>query len=188
MEIQVSVHDWLELPMQVRQDLRAAFQIPKSEGALVEGGIVKSDGTTRKDLQAITVDKMQIFLEAKDPSDDFVSLFNACVAKIVAKLTEEPVKQAVDPSVMVLAGWAAEISRMASTAQQMKLTDEFQALIIKFLPNDPITTSADTKASGPQSSEADQGGAKGSGRTKAGRGKTAKASDGGDLPDSPKES
>ncbi len=134
MEIQVSVHDWLALPMLVRIKMREIFGVKKSQGSLVEGNVVKSDGTTYEDLKAITLEKMQAYVDSQ--SSDFVSLFNACVDKIVEADKElEPIEK-VDPNEVILQEWGASISRMIAQAQTLDLTEHLRILINKLLPYD----------------------------------------------------
>jgi len=138
MEIQVSVHDWLALPMPVRIKLREIFSIRKSQGSLVEGNVVKSDGTTYQDLQAITIDKMRNYLGQNEPgivpNSDFVELFNTCVEKIKEEDKElEPVEK-IDPNTIILEEWASRISHMVLQAGNLNLTDALKVLINKLLP------------------------------------------------------
>ena len=149
--VQVSVEDWLKLPMITRVKLREIFAIPKSQGALVEGSVVKSDGTTYYDLQAITVGKMQLYLE--DPTvDDFVQLFNGCVEKIQQIDKElEPAK--VDPKQVILDEWASRLADMVYRAGNLSMTHELKTLINKLLPNDqekivPLSTQTDKRKPG----------------------------------------
>lgn len=136
MDIQVSVHDWLVLPMSVRIKLREFFNIPKSTGTLVEGNIVKSDGTTYQDLQAITVPKMQEYLgESYVNITDFVLLFNAVVEKIQATDIElEPTEKVVDPGQVLMEEWAANLNRMKAQAEGLNLAEQFKTLITNFFP------------------------------------------------------
>ncbi len=135
MEIQVSVHDWLALPMLTRVKLREIFSIPKSTGSLVEGNVVKSDGTTFTDLKAITVEKMQAYLDHTEV-DDFVKLFNGCVDKIAEADKELEPLEKVDPTQIILEEWATNIARMQNQAAGLSLKDEFQVLISKFISNE----------------------------------------------------
>ncbi len=140
MEIQVNVHDWLALKMQTRIKLREVFAIPKSKGSLVEGNVVKSDGTTHEDLQAVTLAKMQEYLGSENgtPGGDFAALFNACVDKIEEIDKEmEKIPEPPDPKQVVLEEWAALLARMQNQSQQLAMTEQFNALIIKFSPNEP---------------------------------------------------
>lgn len=141
MEISVSVHEWLKLPMTIRVKMREIFGINKSQGSLVEGNVVKSDGTTYQDLQEITVEKMQRYLADGDilidnnPSD-FVTLFNACVDKIAEADKElEPVEK-LDPTQIILEEWAANLNRMKMQAENQGLSDHFKTLINKLFSYD----------------------------------------------------
>ncbi len=141
--VQVSVHDWLQLPMEVRMKMREIFGVKKSQGSLVEGNVVKSDGSTYVDLQAITVEKMQKFLDSS--LTDFVDLFNRTVGKIEVELeAEKPVVQKVDPLQVILDEWASRLSTMSMQAKSLNLEEAFKTLISKFLPNEP-TAPAEVK-------------------------------------------
>jgi hypothetical protein len=135
MDIQVNVHDWLALPMLTRVEMRKIFGIPRSSHTLVDGNVVKSDGTTHDDLKAITLEKLQVFLNADPEQADFVKLFNATVLKI-AKDQEPPVVEKVDPTKMMLEDWAAQIARISQQATNLGLAQEFQTLISNYQLND----------------------------------------------------
>ncbi len=138
MEIKVSVHDWLALPMPVRIKLRQLFNIPRSQGSLVEGNIVKSDGTTFKDLEAITVEKMQGYLGTEvlgEPEySDFVILFNATVDKIQEEDKELEPPDKPDPVAIILEEWTAKLGQMMSQAATLELTEHLKLIINKLFP------------------------------------------------------
>lgn len=80
---------WLSLPTETRQKLVALFEIPKTGesvirvGAIVDGNISAeqtSDGYTPKDLQVITLEKMQEVAGSK--STNFYELFGQIVKDI----------------------------------------------------------------------------------------------------------
>lgn len=172
MEIQVNVHDWLQLPMETRVKIREMFKVPKSEGAWVENGMVRSDGTTYKDLQAITPEKMQAFLGSEET--DFVKLFHATTAKVQEDLDAElePVEKP-DPNQFMLEEWASHLTRMETQAKTLGLTEHFTLLISKFLPNANDNTR--------QSKTAGQGQKAEQKRPAKGNSKAAKASAGSDM-------
>lgn len=134
MEVQVSVHNWLELPMPTRVKLREIFGIKRSQGSLVEGNVVKSDGTTYADLQAITVPKMQEYLRSSE--DDFVTLFNDCVA-VVANLDKKVESPKPDPTAMIIEGWVERLNHMIFQANSLELSEHLNLLISKLFPNAP---------------------------------------------------
>ncbi len=137
MEIQVSTHDWLALPMNVRLKLREIFKVPRSSHTLVEGNIVKSDGVTYEDLKAITVEKMTAYLGTDYTGlPDFINLFNATLEKIKEQDKElEPVEK-VDPNQMMLEEWAANLQRIQQQASSLGMTEHLITLINKLFPND----------------------------------------------------
>ena len=80
---------------ETREKLVDIFSIPKSGGVVVEGNRLISDGHTPTDLMAVTVDKMQEFLES--PEEDFYKLFIEVIDKIEnperSKATEIEIEQ-----------------------------------------------------------------------------------------------
>lgn len=112
MQIQLPTHEWLKLPMEVRVKLREIFNIPKSEGARVVNNTVESDGHTFRDLQALTVEKMQSYLDSK--GDDFVKLFDEVLAKVDAELhPATPEFAVIDHKQLLVDEWAATLSRLS---------------------------------------------------------------------------
>lgn len=73
-EPQITIPQWLELPMNVRLKLKKIFNIPKSTGCEVHNNIVVSDGHTHKDLAHVTLQKMQAYTGST--STDFYELLN----------------------------------------------------------------------------------------------------------------
>ncbi len=138
MQVKVSVSDWLQLSMRTRVKLREVFGIPKSRGSNVEMGqgptMVKSDGTTEQDLQHITIEKMQAFVE--NTESDYVTLFNASVEKIEEADKELEPQEKPDSNQIVLEEWAGNMARMQMQAQHLGLQEQFSLLISKFKSND----------------------------------------------------
>lgn len=128
--IQLSVHDWLQLPVEVRIKLKEIFGIPKSEGTLIEGNVVKSDGHTYKDLSAITLEKLQKFLHRDD--EDFAVLINAAIDKVKADLEAEKeavINEGPDPKQLLLDEWAAILNRMRGQAAEHQMEDYLNNII-----------------------------------------------------------
>lgn len=71
---QVVVEQWIEIPFEIRQKLIQLFNVPRTGGSLVQDGRLVTDGHTYVDLKAITVNKMQMFLNSTEK--DFSKLFN----------------------------------------------------------------------------------------------------------------
>ncbi len=129
MQVQVTIPEWLKLSIPVRQRLVAVFEVPRSQGTMVEGNTVVSDGYTHKDLEAITVEKMQVFLDSKET--DFIKLFDAVVVKIEA---EKPVVVNPDEQTReqkLLEEWSMALGRFKSQAVFFKLENEFTELVSK---------------------------------------------------------
>lgn len=80
---------WLALPSETRLKLARLFDIPRTGQVVVHtggivagniGGVVSQDGHSAGDLYAITVEKMQKFLDTDDT--DFYKMFNHIVENI----------------------------------------------------------------------------------------------------------
>jgi hypothetical protein len=89
---QISTHEYIILKKETRDALHATFGIPQtghtetvtdSSGK----GRVISDGTTYKDLESLTFEKLLTFLGQADPEDNVHSLFT----KVVNILEKPPV-------------------------------------------------------------------------------------------------
>lgn len=83
---QMTIPQWLSLPITVRLRLKALFNVPRSSGTEVLNQTVMSDGHTHKDLAHITVEKMQAFLGVK--TTDFFDLLNEVVSKVSLELSQ----------------------------------------------------------------------------------------------------
>lgn len=128
MQIQLPTHEWLKLPMEVRVKLREIFNIPKSEGARVVNNTVESDGHTFRDLQALTVEKMQSYLDSKE--DDFVKLFDEVLAKVDAELhPATPEFAVIDHKQLLVDEWAATFSRIKGQAAEKAMEDYLASLL-----------------------------------------------------------
>ncbi len=137
---QLSVHDWLALPMPVRQRLAEVFSIPRSTGTLVEGNTVKSDGHTYTDLQAITVGKMQEYLGSGYSSDTtFEEYLNLTITKAEdeVKPTEAAVKTPTKEELLLLE-WGAVLNRLRGQAVEHGLDIQLIDLV-KQTFNRPLT-------------------------------------------------
>lgn len=82
----LSVHDWLALPSEVRAGLISIFDIKRTGTGHIDytgqGPIVTSDGHTYEDLKAINIKSMQAYTGSK--LTDFTKLFT----KVLEKLNE----------------------------------------------------------------------------------------------------
>ncbi len=74
------MHTWTSLSAEQRARIRVAFSIPRSSHVEVVDGRVLTDGTTPKDFEALTVEKMQKYLNTE--LNDFHSLFDKVIARI----------------------------------------------------------------------------------------------------------
>ncbi len=87
MQPQLSLSMWCSLPNEVRNRFRIIFNIPRSESTEVRDGVIVSDGTTYKDIQELTVTKMQKYVS--DESTDFHKLFDKTLSKVHEELLQE---------------------------------------------------------------------------------------------------
>ncbi len=63
---------WLEIPVHIRAKMAEEFKIPKSGIIQVVSNKVDSDGYSARDLQALTVEKLQKFTQSTET--DFYKL------------------------------------------------------------------------------------------------------------------
>ena len=89
---QLTTPQWLSLPISTRMRLVQIFNIPRSQGSLVQDNKVMSDGYTHNDLMHISVEKMQKLLDSDEK--DFFKLFADIIADIEAQTEKVPVQQA----------------------------------------------------------------------------------------------
>lgn len=78
---------WMLLSSQVRGRLAEVFELKKTGGSLVQDNKQMSDGYTDKDLEVITIEKMQEFIETKDT--DFLTLLTGLRTKVEEEIKEE---------------------------------------------------------------------------------------------------
>ena len=79
---------WLKENAEMRDELAKIFDIRKSGGIEVTGGILVSDGRKPIDLLNITIEKMQKFLGSKEKDENV--LWSLCVDKVKQNLEPFP--------------------------------------------------------------------------------------------------
>lgn len=130
-EYSLSVLEWLKLSTETRSKLSEIFQIPKSRGAQIETmgetSVVKSDGTTHEDLQAITVEKMQLWLKDESTSD-YLTLFNAVINKLEED-KELEVGPVIDYKTLLLDEWIAIFNRLKGQSVEHQMEKELEIAI-----------------------------------------------------------
>lgn len=143
MNTQLSVQDWLELPMDTRITLRVLFGIPRSQGSIVESDKVVSDGTTYKDLESLTSDKMAEYLTSEEdgrPIGTFTDLFTGVLAKVdLDKELEPPVEEKADPKELILNEWIAVLSRLKGQAVEYSMQDYLKTAVTRIFEIKPLT-------------------------------------------------
>jgi hypothetical protein len=128
---QVSVPQWLSIPVEVRIKMRKLFSLPRSEASHVTiGGFeskTNSDGHTAKDLSVITLEKLQEF--TGDQSSDFFGQLNLLVSQLTAPVetTEAVLKKMNEDK---LSKWTAILNGMKQEAQELHLEEELTNLLI----------------------------------------------------------
>jgi hypothetical protein len=78
---------WTSLSNEQRRLIRSKFAIPRSGNVEVSDGRVLTDGTTAKDFEALTIQKMQEYVSSE--ISDFHKLFDLVVAKIQTEIEGE---------------------------------------------------------------------------------------------------
>lgn len=84
---QLTIPQWLSLPMPIRLRLKSIFSIPRSSGSEVVNTVVMSDGHTHADLAVVTVEKMQQYLFSDET--DFYKLISQVVDKVTREYNDE---------------------------------------------------------------------------------------------------
>jgi len=84
----LSTHMWVSLSNEQRNLIRSIFNIPRSKAVEVHDGVVVTDGTTPEDFKALTIEKMQQYVNSD--LTDFHKLFDLVIAKVTDKLLGKP--------------------------------------------------------------------------------------------------
>lgn len=126
--MQLYMSFWVTLPAEVRSKMREYFSIRRSTSTVVEGtthgSIVRCDGSSDTDLQAVSLEKMQHLLNSE--SEDFGKLLEQTVEHfkhLVAgdlkekietsqKQAEDEAKQDEDKAAEIIIEVAKKVSRV----------------------------------------------------------------------------
>lgn len=79
--------EWLKIPMNIRFLMVEEFKIPKSGFTHVEDGQVLTDGYSEKDLQTLTLEKLQSYLNNQET--DYYKLLNLLTKKLEQRLNTQ---------------------------------------------------------------------------------------------------
>jgi hypothetical protein len=127
---QLTKPQWLNIPLEMRIKLINIFKIPRSEATMTSGGtnsVILSDGHSHKDLESITIDKMQVYLGSQ--LTDFYQLFD----KVLEKLNEDNKFSVEEESKKVetenIAKWLMIIKNIRSQAHELGLEEELNNLL-----------------------------------------------------------
>lgn len=98
----LSMSTWTSLSSEQRNRIRVIFSIPRSSHVIVNDGRIETDGTTPKDFESLTVEKMKKYLS--DESNDFYNLFDKVIAKVTEELLRKPTPIKLDEIVTIPEG------------------------------------------------------------------------------------
>ena len=117
------VQQWVVLPLEVRTKMREFFGIRRSTSTVVDGGVVKSDGSSEMDLQAVSVEAMQKLLKSNEK--DFAKLFDLTVKHFSGEVVVEAEKL-VETQVAIA---VEEAKQVASEAE--KIVESIAKKVVK---------------------------------------------------------
>jgi hypothetical protein len=130
MQMQIVKPQWLQIPLETRVKLIEIFKIPRTEPTMTSGGtnsVVLSDGHSHKDLESITIEKMQKYLGSQ--LTDFFQLFD----KVLEKLNEDSKFSVEEESKKVetenIAKWLGIINNIRIQARELGLEDQLNELL-----------------------------------------------------------
>lgn len=145
----LSIHDWMQLSLEVRAKLVEIFQIPRSSTGHVDYQMGKSvqtsDGYTYQDLKCIGVTSMQQYLNSNE--EDYAKLFEAVLENILGnKLVQNDIDKVMPPLSISTEGIPEDTNppghaietesqvkeRWTSTLKDMKLEAESKGLLTEF--------------------------------------------------------
>lgn len=86
--------EWLNLPQNTRLQFVHQFNIHRSEGVVVMGGEIRSDGSSQQDLiNGLTIGKMIECVGNDWDKVDNNDLFEHLLEKVIKKFNEKPKKE-----------------------------------------------------------------------------------------------
>jgi hypothetical protein len=130
MLIQLVKPQWLKIPLETRRELIKIFEIPRTEATMIMGGtnsIVLSDGHSHKDLEAITVEKMQKYLDSE--LTDFFQLFDMVLDKINKTKTNTVEEESKKVETENIAKWLGIINNIRIQAKELGLEEQLNNLL-----------------------------------------------------------
>ncbi len=130
----LSKTQWLSLPSLVRVKIVNLFQVPRSEGAHVQIGgpentFGTSDGHSTKDLETITIEKLQDHLHSTET--DFFQLFDALVRSIKGEIVYSDTGKTEKE--IAIEKWITQIRNFKSESVLKDIEKEFYAVIGAFV-------------------------------------------------------
>ena len=137
---QLNQTQWLELPVPVRDKLRAIFKIPRSgptQTILGSFGKAQSDGSTDKDVSVLSVEAMQAYL-GNYGTDDFFALFTQVLTRLDS---EQELPKIVEEATPIYDQWKADLLRMRDESEKENLVLKLKHLAWEIFPQ-PVKTNA----------------------------------------------
>lgn len=131
----ISEHQWVELPQALRNKLVLLFDIPKTGGVTIYANKVQSDGHTHRDLQAITVEKMKLYLgKGYEDDNNYFDLLENVIQKLNIDETTLVEKEEKRVETENVAKWLMTIRDIKKQATDLGLLDKFTELLQEFYP------------------------------------------------------
>ena len=150
MQPQLSVQQWLTIPQGIRYAIARELKLKKSTGRVVDDNVVKSDGHTWEDLQALNVESIQAYLGSS------TSNLYELMDELVAKLSPKPIEEAkVDLTAQHLARLKLNAEELHRQATTLGLKTEFNGFLSIMIG---VTNNAKTNV---QATEKNKGGTPG---------------------------
>lgn len=91
--------EWLKLSIPTRSLMIGQFNIPKSGFTHVQDGQILTDGYTEQDLQVVTVERLQEYLDSKET--DFYKLLSKTVEKLESEAMMKEAEKLTMPQEVV---------------------------------------------------------------------------------------
>lgn len=106
---------WLSLPIETRQRLAIALEVPRTGSCEVFGSQILSDGYTDKDLSHINLETLKDFMREPD-NDNFYQMLDVLIDRLTNPITvenpvvEEKEKPSLEEDIELLKKQVAELN------------------------------------------------------------------------------
>ena len=88
---QITIPQWLQIPLEIRAKLVEIFKIPRSSGTVVQDNTVLTDGYTHDDLAKLTVEILQQYTNSEEK--EFFKLINLVIENLSEKEKQRLLEQ-----------------------------------------------------------------------------------------------